>query len=161
MSHPDLFHLSFCLYPPPSHLPNYPLCIYTCVLCLVCLLSVRLFLPGLNSVLPVSRVLFSSFSRFWPFCLPWPRACLLTCTCLTLTWLWTSACPDSEPACCPVPAWLWPDHKPLPVLDLPFAWPVFIINYLRTVLSASCVCIWVISWVVKLQLLFYFYLTFI
>jgi hypothetical protein len=46
LSHHDLFHLSLCLSPPPpgvTHLPHYPQCIYTCVLC--CLLPVCLILP--------------------------------------------------------------------------------------------------------------------
>ena len=94
--------LCACFHPPPgvAHLPIIP-CVFIPVFP-VCLLPVRFVLSGLTSVLsclPVSLVLFPSFSRFWPFCLPWPRACLPSCTCLTLIWSRTSDRP--RPVLCP------------------------------------------------------------
>ena len=85
LSHPDLFHLSCaCLHSPPgvAHLPHYPQCIYTCVLCLSVVISFSFIKP--TSVFPV--LLSFSSSSFLVFLV-----------------FDHSACPDTEPSCRSLP----------------------------------------------------------
>ena len=112
-----------CLHPPPgvAHLPHYPLCIYTCVLCLSVDKSTSIF---------VSTPAFLQ-SLFWPlpvltFCLPaWPL-----CLSLTLS----------------LPSFALPlDYQPLPDRTL-----TAVLYLCPCCCNKHCyfetVCIWVLPW---------------
>ena len=95
--------LCACLHPPGvAHLPHYPLCIFTCVLCLSVASSFCSWnLPACVSLLlPVSCSCFLVFPGFD-----------------------SSACTDPESACRSVPCLTSLDYWPLPAFDLSFACP--------------------------------------
>lgn len=128
-SHPDLFHLSVCLSPPPSRChPSSllsPVYLYLCSLFVCCQLVLFIHTyQRFSLVLPVFLLLFSNPSRFWPFWLPWPWDCLPFCTLPHRSGLLTPACPDPETACHSGPFIPSLDHWPLPALACRLPAPV-------------------------------------
>ena len=100
LSLPDVFYLSLHLsLPPPgvAHLPHYPQCIYTCVLCLSVASSFCFVKP--TSVCPLAPVCSCSYFVVFPG-------------------FELSACADPVPACRSIPCHTSLDYWPMPALTL-------------------------------------------
>ena len=158
--HPDLFHLSSLLSPPPPGVACFPQCMYPCVSCLpvpvyvsLCFLSpcasvfIPVFLVSLcqfvlyvskstSGLPPFSWFLHSPFSSHPDFdpCLflDFVSTCLIILPSLTTILSATLYLLDSD-----LVLTFFPVH------DHSLAYPFGLINIVRLQPSASCVCIWV------------------
>lgn len=139
LSHPDLFHMSLHLSPPPSGChPSSPLSNVYLYLSSLFVCCQFVFFVKPTSVCSPAPVCF--LVLFCPFCLPWPWACLLFYTLSHLTGLLTPGCPDPETAWRSGPFAPSLDYWPPPAFDLSFACPALEINFC----FFDIVCIWII-----------------
>lgn len=133
LSHPDRFHLSSLLSPPPPDVSCFPQCIYPCVFC-----------ASSSSMFQENPCFFHCTPAFAILFFLVLLVLTLACSRLCIRLPDHSACLGHEPFCHPVPPGLLVLTFCLSMTIL-LPTPFRLLNIIRLQPSASCFCIWVSS----------------